>query len=156
MQRTGLEWLWRVREEPALWRRYLNDGTTLIRLIFTRVLPLAWILRTSGPTVAELSAAQVHSQSNDNMVLITLTGPWTSGNLDPLRDILQCTSLQPADVMIDLGAATFADSAVFGLLMLLRAHQDATSNTLRFAAVSSKVRQLGSLYGANWLWEEAK
>ncbi len=156
MQRTGLEWLWRVREEPALWRRYLNDGTTLIRLIFTRVLPLAWILRASGPTVAELSVAQVHSQSNGNTVLITLTGPWTSGNLDPLRDILQRTSLQPADVMIDLGAATFADSAVFGLLMLLRAHQDATNNTLRFAAVSSKVRRLGSLYGANWLWEEAK
>ena len=26
MQRIGLEWLWRIRQEPRLWRRYLLDG----------------------------------------------------------------------------------------------------------------------------------
>ena len=37
----GLEWLWRIKEEPHLWRRYAHDGWVLLRLIFTRVLPLA-------------------------------------------------------------------------------------------------------------------
>ena len=36
----GLEWLWRIKEEPNLWRRYAGDGATLIRLLLTRVLPL--------------------------------------------------------------------------------------------------------------------
>src|SRR5262249_24439378 len=41
LRACGLEWLWRIREEPYLWRRYANDGRVLLRLIFTRILPLA-------------------------------------------------------------------------------------------------------------------
>ncbi len=41
MQKNGLEWLWRVKEEPYLWRRYWYDGKVLLRLLITRVLPVA-------------------------------------------------------------------------------------------------------------------
>ena len=33
LQRSGLEWVWRIKEEPALWWRYWNDGIALIRLL---------------------------------------------------------------------------------------------------------------------------
>jgi N-acetylglucosaminyldiphosphoundecaprenol N-acetyl-beta-D-mannosaminyltransferase len=33
MQKTGLEWLWRVKEEPSLWRRYFSDAIALVKLI---------------------------------------------------------------------------------------------------------------------------
>jgi N-acetylglucosaminyldiphosphoundecaprenol N-acetyl-beta-D-mannosaminyltransferase len=39
VQRAGLEWLWRIKEEPALWLRYVRDGLVLLRLVATRVLP---------------------------------------------------------------------------------------------------------------------
>ena len=39
MQKAGLEWVWRIREEPALWKRYWSDGTGLIRLMTTSVVP---------------------------------------------------------------------------------------------------------------------
>ena len=42
MRKLGLEWLWRIKEEPYLWRRYWNDGCVLFLLLFTRVLPLAF------------------------------------------------------------------------------------------------------------------
>jgi N-acetylglucosaminyldiphosphoundecaprenol N-acetyl-beta-D-mannosaminyltransferase len=29
MRKCGLEWLWRIKEEPYLWRRYWNDGRVL-------------------------------------------------------------------------------------------------------------------------------
>lgn len=35
MQKTGLEWLWRVKEEPGLWARYFNDGVALCKLVPT-------------------------------------------------------------------------------------------------------------------------
>ncbi len=41
----GLEWLWRIKEEPWLWRRYWHDGQMLLRLLLTKVLPLAWASR---------------------------------------------------------------------------------------------------------------
>lgn len=33
MRRIGLEWLWRVREEPTLFRRYAKDALGLVRLL---------------------------------------------------------------------------------------------------------------------------
>jgi N-acetylglucosaminyldiphosphoundecaprenol N-acetyl-beta-D-mannosaminyltransferase len=32
MQHSGLEWVWRIKEEPSLWKRYAQDGVGLIRL----------------------------------------------------------------------------------------------------------------------------
>ncbi len=45
MQKCGLEWLWRIKEEPLLWSRYLQDGLVFLRLFATRVLPYAVFLR---------------------------------------------------------------------------------------------------------------
>jgi N-acetylglucosaminyldiphosphoundecaprenol N-acetyl-beta-D-mannosaminyltransferase len=47
-QHLGLEWLWRIKEEPSLFRRYWSDGLALMRLLATRILPLALIARNHG------------------------------------------------------------------------------------------------------------
>ena len=39
MQRVGLEWAWRVKEEPGLWKRYAKDGLGLARLCILQILP---------------------------------------------------------------------------------------------------------------------
>ena len=41
MRKLGIEWLWRIKEEPGLFWRYWHDGWVFLRLLFTRVLPLA-------------------------------------------------------------------------------------------------------------------
>ncbi len=33
MQRVGLEWLWRILEEPSLWKRYFFDGLELVQYL---------------------------------------------------------------------------------------------------------------------------
>lgn len=40
-QRLGFEWLWRIRQEPALAKRYWRDGLMLGRLLVLDALPLA-------------------------------------------------------------------------------------------------------------------
>lgn len=43
-RRLGLEWLWRIKEEPSLFSRYARDGWALLALLLGRVLPYAlWI-----------------------------------------------------------------------------------------------------------------
>lgn len=37
-QRLGLEWLWRIRQEPQLFRRYWSDGWALLRLVVQAVM----------------------------------------------------------------------------------------------------------------------
>ena len=39
VRRLGLKWLWRIKEEPVLWRRYAGDASALSRLMVMRVLP---------------------------------------------------------------------------------------------------------------------
>src|SRR3984957_12252883 len=41
LQKCGLEWLWRIKEEPFLWRRYWHDGKLLAALLYSNILPLA-------------------------------------------------------------------------------------------------------------------
>jgi N-acetylglucosaminyldiphosphoundecaprenol N-acetyl-beta-D-mannosaminyltransferase len=56
IQKTGLEWLWRIKEEPTLWRRYWHDGTALIKLLFGQLLPHArWLRQQPSPTTGSLS-----------------------------------------------------------------------------------------------------
>src|SRR5215510_2360095 len=42
---SGLEWLWRIKEEPQLWKRYVKDGAELFGLMVAHVLPLAILTR---------------------------------------------------------------------------------------------------------------
>ncbi len=50
-QKLALEWLWRITQEPQLWRRYWSDGMALLRLLIARIAPLmalSWV-DTLGP-----------------------------------------------------------------------------------------------------------
>ena len=46
VQRIGMEWLWRIKEEPGLWKRYFSDAVSLIRLFITQAVPLYLKKRT--------------------------------------------------------------------------------------------------------------
>jgi len=39
-QKLGLEWVWRIKEEPGLWKRYFMDGIGFIKLIILHLLRL--------------------------------------------------------------------------------------------------------------------
>jgi N-acetylglucosaminyldiphosphoundecaprenol N-acetyl-beta-D-mannosaminyltransferase len=71
--RLGLEWLWRIKEEPALWRRYWSDGMALVRLLTTRALPAALDARR----LRAATAAPVLQESDDGQLYtLTLGGAW--------------------------------------------------------------------------------
>ena len=44
LQHNGIEWLWRIKEEPELWRRYWFEFKVLTALLRNRILPYAFWL----------------------------------------------------------------------------------------------------------------
>lgn len=58
LRRLGLEWLWRIGQEPYLATRYLFDGVRLLGLLISRVAPLGLWLRWNerGGSIQGLSA----------------------------------------------------------------------------------------------------
>jgi N-acetylglucosaminyldiphosphoundecaprenol N-acetyl-beta-D-mannosaminyltransferase len=52
-QRSGLEWAFRIKEEPALWKRYARDGLRAAELVARRVLPASLAARAQRASAAE-------------------------------------------------------------------------------------------------------
>lgn len=118
MQRLHLEWLWRILQEPALWRRYWNDGKALVTVLLTQALPAAARLRWQAPTSAELASATLVAVDEPGVTRLRLTGAWSAANAAPLRAALAAAVEAGRAPVVDLSAATHLDSAVVGLLIL--------------------------------------
>ena len=122
VQRVGLEWLWRIKEEPGLWRRYAKDGVAFVHLLVTRVVPHAIHARRAVPSPAQLAAAQLEMAADGQGIELRLRGAWSHANLAPLRAALAQAAQGRAAVRIDLGDVTHLDAAGVALLSLLWAH----------------------------------
>lgn len=146
MQRSGLEWLWRVKEEPKLWWRYLKDGVGLLRLLITRVLPLVWYQQRTPLPASELANALVWMEKQEDSLTICLKGAWVRENLAALRKCLGEAENEATrsgrSIRLDLSEVTRVDSAFVGLLMLLHGYQTARGKWLLVKAPRREVRRL--------------
>lgn len=137
MQRAGLEWLWRIKERPALWRRYLNDGVALALLLLTRVLPYVWYARRH----AAGAAAEGQLEAREEYTL-ALRGAWTRANIGQLRRGFADAAHSGKDVRLDMTAVSHVDSAFVGLVMVLRSHLQQRGRRLSIWPVPPAVRRV--------------
>lgn len=151
MQSSGFEWLWRIKEEPGLWRRYFSDGLAFIRLLATRVIPYAWYLRRNEPDPDELATACVETTEKGQYTIVRLRGAWAQQNIGPLRDCFSKVVLARKDVRLDMGGVTYVDSAFVGLVMLLRGHQEQQGRRLLMVELQEPVRRVIKYSCADYL-----
>jgi len=151
VQRSGFEWLWRIKEEPGLWRRYAADGLSLVRLLFTRVIPYALLMHCCKPKEQELACASVELQEDIARVIISLRGAWQKSNLEPLRECFSSPALAGKDIHIDMEHVTFADSAFLGLLLLLYGAQNQQGKRLSFGKLKTRMRKIFRYASAEFL-----
>lgn len=140
VQSAGLEWLWRVHEEPALWRRYAGDGVALLRLLGQRLMPWAGHPRLTAPGSGEYENARIVVQKNATGSTIALKGPWTQKNTARMRDEFSQLSCRRENVVIDMGAVTHLDSSSIALMTLLYGWQLKAGVGWKIAAPSDAAR----------------
>lgn len=121
MQRAGLEWLWRIKEEPGLWKRYWADGSALLRLLLTCVLPLAMQVRLMSRyrTVSGTLKRIETGNGRHKAIVLRLSGAWHAGNLAPLRTAIAGLYNRPVSLCLDLHAVGSVDAAFVALLLQL-------------------------------------
>jgi len=149
LQRAGLEWLWRITQEPALWRRYATDGLAFLGVLAFGVLPLA-IARGTGrlPDDAWDRATLAQQHAGDTWTLM-LGGPWGARNLQPLRDVLaRAQSEGVARVRLVMRDATHVDSAFIGLLMIA---PRAFAHGVEWVDTPRRIARTLRLHRAGWL-----
>jgi N-acetylglucosaminyldiphosphoundecaprenol N-acetyl-beta-D-mannosaminyltransferase len=151
-QAARLEWLWRVMQEPALWRRYANDGFALSKLMLTRVIPCAidhWLARRASNG----ARTPPSFERGNGHATLSLSGTWTASRLVELRPQLAAISESGLPVVLDLRDADRLDSAVIGPLLLLYGWQLQSGLGWRVINPSNRCRRSLRLAGAEYLLE---
>jgi N-acetylglucosaminyldiphosphoundecaprenol N-acetyl-beta-D-mannosaminyltransferase len=137
VQSAGLEWLWRVREEPTLWRRYVGDGTALLRLLAHRLMPWGAQRPLKAAKSADYAKAQLNVERGSGGSTIVLSGPWTQQNSARMREEFSQLSCRGEQVTIDMAAVTHLDSSSIALMTLLYGWQLKASLNWKIAAPSA-------------------
>ena len=142
-QRLGMEWLWRIRQEPALWKRYFFDGLSFLGLLTFKVLPLAlydrWLKRSDAFKVP-LNINQ--TQSEKGLTTISLSGSVHHTVMTSAKRSLCELASSESDVVIDCSKLSYIDGAFIGTLLLFQRYLNAGGYQLHLSNVSAKIRRI--------------
>jgi N-acetylglucosaminyldiphosphoundecaprenol N-acetyl-beta-D-mannosaminyltransferase len=151
VRRSGLEWLWRIKEEPYLWRRYLNDGVIFIGLLATRVLPLAirgqW--RRFGKRACPDLIIETKRDRED--IILIPRGAATADNADHAAVILREALSSQLRIRVNLAETCDIDARFLGLLLMLRKRGKREGADVEFFGASARLRRVFDLNGAGFL-----
>jgi N-acetylglucosaminyldiphosphoundecaprenol N-acetyl-beta-D-mannosaminyltransferase len=152
MRRLGLEWLWRIKEEPYLWRRYCHDGAALLRLLVSRVLPLALAARWRHLRVAvDGHVFAIARVDNSQAVSLHISGYASSGDVPEAVAYFRDALASRQQIVIDLSETRGIDARFFGLLLMLTKHLHCRGRALKFTGVSLRLQRQFRLNGMEYL-----
>lgn len=133
----GLEWAWRIKEEPSLWRRYGSDALSMAAILF-RLMPALVAKGGQASGVATTAAAS----SINGQIRVALTGDLVAGELAGVRTAFRKAARAGQNVVLDLDAAGPIDAAFLGLVLMLEKNLRATNSSLMLANAGRAHRRL--------------
>ena len=153
MQRTGLEWVWRMLEEHALIKRYWQDGLAFLMELRLHILPLRRAIKVWHGRLPSLPPLRVVlDEQGETGLRLKVTGRACGTELSQARQIFKVVAAKtPARIEVELKDCVYVDGAFLGLLCLLLKHQRAAGQELVLTGVTDQLKQLFGLYGAAYL-----
>ena len=141
LQRLGFEWLWRIKEEPYLWRRYGRDGFFLLATVITRVLPIAVDLEWRRFVLKNRHEdLKIENREDRGVTVIGLIGYATAANVEQSIVDFRGGLARGNSICIDLTQTQAIDPRFFGLLLMLRKQILAKGQSLKFVGISSRIK----------------
>jgi N-acetylglucosaminyldiphosphoundecaprenol N-acetyl-beta-D-mannosaminyltransferase len=148
----GFEWLWRIKQERYIWKRYWNDGLVLLRLLLTRVVPLAAIARWQKfRSRHQPQNLLIKKTGDDRSIVIGLCGAALECNLSKAVPHFQEVLTHYENVIIDLSETNQIDARFLGLLFMLRKELKSRGAKLKFIAASRTVERVFRLNALDFL-----
>lgn len=155
IRKMGLEWLWRIKEEPYLWKRYWGDGTVLLRMLFLQVLPVViwtnWIRFRCARAGNELLIAQTQRAER---ITLTLSGPAIARNAAKLTVAFRQALGTRKKIVIDFSKTSEVDARFLGLLLMLRKTVRGRGAELLLMGLSRRLKAFFRLNGLEFLLTE--
>jgi N-acetylglucosaminyldiphosphoundecaprenol N-acetyl-beta-D-mannosaminyltransferase len=155
LQALGLEWLWRIKEEPYLWRRYWDDGLFLLNLMIRQLA----VLRTHFALARREARAKQFSfreLQEGSRAIFALKGPATARSLDSLADATHKALVSGAAIDIDFREVTAVDARFLGFLMTLGKASERLNLQFNITHLSPGVRRVFVLNNLGYLLDDAQ
>ena len=151
LRKAGLEWLWRIKEEPHLWTRYWRDGCVLLRLLLTRVLPL--VIHSSWHTPGRHRRnLRMETCEHRGSVVVKLAGVATSHHAAAaIAEFRHALPLARERVIVDVSGIRAIDARFLGLLLMVRKHLNKRRARLEFVGASRAIKRTFRLNGLGFL-----
>jgi N-acetylglucosaminyldiphosphoundecaprenol N-acetyl-beta-D-mannosaminyltransferase len=149
-QRHGLEWLWRIKEEPALLSRYALDLTTLILVLVGQILPCL-VHQALHELSAKQPSARLEHYRNGAAEVLKFSGAWTKDSLAPARSALAEATRRASNLVLDFEGVTFVDAAFLGLVLIAYGYQRRIQRGFFLRASSRQVKSIVRLHGCGFL-----
>ena len=151
-QHHGLEWLWRIKEEPALWTRYALDLATLMSVLIVEILPgLVQHALQHKMRATPSSSPHLQHYHGRNADVLKFFGDWTRDDLAPVRASLTAATLRTTNLIVDLESVTFVDAAFLGQILLAYGYQRRMHRDFSLRASTGRIQHLLRLHGCEFL-----
>jgi N-acetylglucosaminyldiphosphoundecaprenol N-acetyl-beta-D-mannosaminyltransferase len=147
MQRLGLEWLWRIKEQPALFKRYWDDGKGFLTLLRRNVLPYAFFKWRHIRSNISSGKITIKTNKNRHGLTITIAGEMTLKTVDSIKSTFKIFCTEPV-VKLDLSTTTSIDEYGVGQILLLLKH---VGSGLSISASSDYVQHVFQYENLNYL-----
>lgn len=152
MRKLGLEWLWRIKEEPQLWKRYAGDALVLLKLLLTRVVPLAILARWQLIGSAHKDRNLFLKRTEDHKsVILSIAGAATAPNVSKATHCFRDAVAAAKDVIINFTGIHIIDARFIGLLLMLDKRLKRQRLRLRITGVPPKIERIFRLNGFGFL-----
>ena len=148
MRKSGLEWLWRIKEEPYLWRRYWHDYKFLTHMVFKNVIPLMVYRLTASRSAPPFS---IVSENTETGKKLRISGEATTKNVRDIVASLQEALALNANVEIDLAGVSTIDARFLGVLLVVQKIVRSKGGAMRLTGVSAGLERIIRLNGADFL-----
>lgn len=143
VQNIGLEWLWRIKEEPNLWKRYWGDGLFFLQLILTRILPhRLWLAINAKRLSRATGKSELVLDNERNICTLRISG----AILDPVdagaRGKLRAASLAGKPVELDLSQTDYLSPGFLGLILMLKKQLDQKGEAINVVRCNPAIKKL--------------
>jgi N-acetylglucosaminyldiphosphoundecaprenol N-acetyl-beta-D-mannosaminyltransferase len=152
LQKWGLEWLWRIKEEPALWRRYWHDGLQLLELILIQVVPLLALNWWYQPRWGQKGQDLLIEQAVDHKsVILSINGDAVARNIGIAVAGFEKAVAGKEPLIINFTKTRLIDARFLGLLIMLRKLLKGQRRHLSFTGASPRIAKIIRLNGFGFL-----
>jgi N-acetylglucosaminyldiphosphoundecaprenol N-acetyl-beta-D-mannosaminyltransferase len=139
LRKIGFEWVWRIKEEPYLWRRYWLDGKDLFFLLATRALPLGVdVLKRRLAALCKSDDLRIDRTEHDHSTVIHLSGYAIARHVDRAISMFRTALDARKPVTVDLSKIHAIDQRFFGLFLMLRKQLRRQGRDLNFSGITAK------------------